>query len=383
MTDQTDEVGGERAGAGRNGAGQVDGGRCLVTARDRELLVLLSMARYLTTDQANALVRPGKHESVGRRRLFVLAGLAPRRRETFQGPLALFEPPYIRRLRFRRTTGERLDWWALTRHGEALAAELLRRDARIERRDVAELFREHWAVLTNLFVALAAPLLARGVRATGLPFQWDATEGTELPWRQYDATAGKERERLLVPDAVLSIPGARRRYLIECEMGTHSIVSASDEKVGATLRKTERYDAFFGGATAAAGEKTFYQRSFPDNWPAEVLYLVRTASRRDSVNAALESWRQGRGSVWVTAKAVTLAEAMAELAPLLGLGLPAPQTQTASRTASAADLDVLRRFYQEALLALRSAGASLPDSLRASALEARAVLEPRASAGGQ
>src|SRR5262245_56331766 len=119
MTEQMDEAGEEQAGAGRNGAGQVDSGRCLVTSRDRELLVLLSMARYLTTDQANALVRPGKHESVGRRRLFVLAGLAPRRRGTVQhGPLALFDPPYIRRLRFRRTTGERLDWWALTRHGE-------------------------------------------------------------------------------------------------------------------------------------------------------------------------------------------------------------------------------------------------------------------------
>ena len=84
--------------------------RCLVTARDRELLVLKSMARYLTTGQANALVRPGRDESVGRRRLFTLAGLAPRARgRARRAPPTLFAPPYVRRLHFRPTTGERVD----------------------------------------------------------------------------------------------------------------------------------------------------------------------------------------------------------------------------------------------------------------------------------
>src|SRR5436190_1587154 len=108
----------------------------------------------------------GRDESVGRRRLFTLAGLAPRARGRARcAPPALFAPPYVRRLRFRRTMGERVDLWALTREGEALAAEVLGREVRVERRDVAEPFREHWAALTDLFVGLAAPLLARGARA--------------------------------------------------------------------------------------------------------------------------------------------------------------------------------------------------------------------------
>jgi len=81
--------------------------------------------------------------------------------------------------------------WALTRPGEALAAEVLGREARVERRDVSEPFREHWAVLTNLFVGLVAPLLARGVRARALPLVWDPSESTDLPWREYDAEAGR------------------------------------------------------------------------------------------------------------------------------------------------------------------------------------------------
>src|SRR5689334_11273362 len=143
----------------RTGGG--DGARGLVTARDRELMALMAISRYLTTAQANTLVRPGKHESVGRRRLFTLAGLAPRARGRRGGPPpAIFQPPYLRRLRFRRTMGERVDLWALTRQGEALAAEVLGREPHVERQDVSEPFREHWAVLTNLFVGLAAPLLA-------------------------------------------------------------------------------------------------------------------------------------------------------------------------------------------------------------------------------
>ena len=361
-----------------------------VTARDRELLALLSMARYLTTAQANALVRPGRDESVGRRRLFTLAGLAPRARgRARRAPPVLFAPPYVRRLVFRRTTGERVDLWALTRRGEALAAEVLGREFRVERRDVSEPFREHWAVLTDLLVGLAAPLLARGVRARALPFQWDPSEATDLPWREYDAEAGKVRERLMVPDAVLALPGARRRYLVECEMGTHSIVAASDEKAGATLHKVERYDEFFAGFEDSASRVTFYEKAFPDGWPAEVLFLVRTDGRRERVNAALAHWRAGRGKCAVSARAVTMDDALRELGVAVGAAPPAalssPPAEGVARLAPD-DFDALRRFYQEALRALGSAGQPLPEALRATALRARAVLsregQPPASATG-
>lgn len=370
-----DEADGRDAKDGRDG---LDGARCLVTARDRELMALMSISRYLTTAQANALVRPGKHESVGRRRLFTLAGLAPRARGRRGGPPpALFQPPYLRRLRFRRMTGERMDFWALTRQGEALAAEVLGREPRVERGDVSEPFREHWAVLTDLFVGLAVPLLARGVRACALPLQWDPGEAAELPWRQYDAEAGKVRARAMVPDAVLALPGARRRYLVECEMGTHSIVATSDEKAGATVRKLERYDEFFGGYDDSANRVTFYEKAFPDGWPAEVLFLVRKTTRRDNVNAALARWRAERGRCTVTARAVTLDDALKEICPLLGAPPPEPRTRPEAEDSARLDQDdveAFRRFYQQALLELRAAGRPLPDELRASALRARAVL---------
>lgn len=358
----------------RDGSGQ---SRCMVTERDRDLLALMSITRYLTTKQANALVRPGRDESVGRRRLFTLAGLAPRARgRRRQEPVALFDPPLVRRLMFRSTTGERVSQWALTRQGEALAAAVLGRDPRLERRDVSEPFREHWAVLTDLFVGIAAPLLARGLKPRDLPLKWDPCETTDLPWREYDTTAGKVRSRLMVPDAVLDLLAARRRFLIECEMGSHSIVAASDEKAGATLRKAERYDEFFSGLDDASSGLTFYAKAFPDRWPAEVVFLVRTDSRRDRVNAALDRWRAERLRVTVLARALTLADAVAEFRAATGAAAPS----AAPPGLPDQDLDVLRRFYQEALLELKAAGRTLPAAFRATALRARTVLSRADSA---
>ena len=70
-------------------------------------------------------------------------------------------------------------------------------------------------------------------------------------------------------------------------MGTHSIVAVSDEKAGATISKVERYDEFFAGYAQASARLTFYGKSYPDQWPAEVLFLVRKAGRRNAVNAAI------------------------------------------------------------------------------------------------
>jgi hypothetical protein len=290
-----------------------------VTANDRALIALLSMTRYLARAQAAALRWPGREASVARRRLLQLAGIG-RARGPGQGrpQRGLFRPPYLRRLWYRRASGECVELWALTRHGEALAAEAAGRPPRVYAGDLSEPVREHWAAMTDLFVSLVVPLMARGVTPAELPIRWDARDSTELPWHQYDMTAGKVRERLMVPDAILEIPGAGRRYLVECEMGSHSIVAASDEKAGATVRKADRYDEFFGGFADVAGKVRFYEQAFPDRWPAEVLFLVCTPSRRASVNAALDRWRTERVRVAVRARAVTVEEASRELGALLG-----------------------------------------------------------------
>ena len=191
--------------------------RCKLTERDRDLVCLLAITRYLTTAQANALLRPGRDESVGRQRLFILAGLTPKRqtnRVHRKRPLSVFSPPYIRRLLFRSTAGARVDVWALTNHGYALAEQVLGRERKVHREDVSEMFLAHWTVLTDLFVGLAAPLLARGVKVRDLPFHWDPSDSNYLPWKEYDADNNVVRPRVIVPDAVLEFPGLKRRYFI-------------------------------------------------------------------------------------------------------------------------------------------------------------------------
>jgi hypothetical protein len=282
----------------------------VVTARDRELICLISIARYLSTEQANRLVRPGRHESVGRRRLIALAGILPTPhtgRPRQRGVPQVFSPQFLRRVRFRKASGERVDLWALEPRGHALAFDFLGSARKFSKSDVGEHFLEHWATLTQLFVELAAPFLERGTKAAELPFRWEPNDTNGLPWQQYDMEAGKMRARRIIPDAVLELPQAKKRFFIECEMGTHSIVATSDEKAGATLAKTERYDEFLA---SRGSEPSFYRQAFADGWPSEVLYLVRKDSRAHSINRALETWRKGRGTC-VRARAGTLPEAVA------------------------------------------------------------------------
>jgi hypothetical protein len=243
-----------------------------------------------------------------------------------------------------------VDLWAVTLAGYALAVQQLGAERKLTREDVGPAFLEHSMTLTDLFVGLAAPYVAGGARAAELPFWWDPIDSKQLPWEEYDSNAEKLRARRIVPDAVLEIPGVRRRYFVECEMGTHSIAAASDEKAGATLAKTERYDEFFSGG--------FYAQSFPDEWPAEVLYLVRTDSRKASVNAALEKWARGRTGIAVRARASTLANAEAELRPLLPAAVPRatpvvrpPRALSITR----GEAEAFKRFYQESLRRLSAA----------------------------
>ena len=330
--------------------------RGIITPRDRELVALIAMARYLSTAQANQLLRPGRSESVGRRRLYALAGITGRARSGASGSgRAVFDPPYLRRLRFRASSGERFDLWALTPQGYALALQVLGTERKLNREDVGEAFLEHSMVLTDLFVALAAPLLAAGCPVSRLPFRWDPTDSKHLPWEQYDASADKVRARRIVPDAVLELAAPPRRFFIECEMGSHSIVAASDEKAGATLAKTERYDEFFAGG--------FYRQAYPDGWPAEVLYLVRSEGRMGSVNAALARWRQGRTGRAVNARALTHARAEAELRPLLPASVPpSPPPPGRELTVTRTEVESLKRFFQESLIRLESARKQLRHS---------------------
>jgi hypothetical protein len=285
----------------------------------------------------------------------------------------------VRRLRFRRASGERLDFWALAPRGEILATEVLGREIRSERDDLSEPLREHWAATTDLFVGLAAPLLSAGTNVQALALQWISGSANPLPWTEYDQAAGKSRARLIVPDATLVLPERRLRVFVECEMGGHSVVSASDEKSGSTIRKIERYEQFLTSCCDVSARRTHYEACFADGWPAEVLFLVRSESRRDTINGALRQWRSGRQARGATVRVQTLAEAIGALQIHQPSAEPRPvgagtKVQTAAPLA-VAETALLRRFYQAALLQLRASGQELSEEFRNTARQARHVLQ--------
>jgi len=361
----------------KNGLGSAEGRpQGIITALDKELIALIGIARYLSTRQAHELLRRNKQESVSRRRLAALAGLSrlskPNRVPKLQPRRALFNPPYLRRILFRSSCGERSALWALTPHGFALACQVLGSERKVNREDISEAFLDHSNVLTDLFVDLAKPMLEAGCPAKCLPFRWRPSDTTRLPWEQYDATVDRIRARRIIPDAVLEIPSVKRRFFIECEMGSHSIIAASDEKAGATLAKVERYDEFFAGP--------FYHQTHADKWPAEVLFLVRTDGRRDAVNAAIKQWTQGRTGLAVAAQALTHAQAAAKLFPLLPVQSHSPLVAPAPAllVLQTGEVETIRRFYQESLRRLDDAGQKLrrptdPDFLSI-ASQLRAIL---------
>lgn len=126
-----------------------------------------------------------------------------------------------------------------------------------------------------------------------LPFRWTTTEDTRLPWTEYDRKSGKTLERLIQPDGLLELLAPRPRLILECEMGTRSIVG-NEHKGGASIAKAERYEKFIGGLADPKSGETFYARQIPDRAPPEVRFLATSEARRDSVHAALATWRKER-----------------------------------------------------------------------------------------
>jgi hypothetical protein len=235
------------------------------------------------------------------------------------------EPPMLRPLGFRSFDGEPQQLWALTTAGYAVARAELRRPLRVPRMDIGAAFAEHFVRLTDLFVELVLPYLLASVAVGKLPFLWDVTEQVELPWRE-GSPSGTERMRVVRPDAVLEIPAARRRYFVECETGSHTLVPRSPEKHQATLRKLERYEAYVCGLADVRARLSHYRLSHPDGWPCEVLFLVPTQGRQESMASVLATFRSGRGGQSVMAHALVLPEAVAHLSKLLP---PAPAAEPA------------------------------------------------------
>jgi hypothetical protein len=273
-----------------------------LTERDRLLIAFLATARYLTSKQVARLVFPGRADSTLSERLNALAEA--------NDPNA-----YLRRLSYRTYEGKIVVVWALSKIGYHVAEGVLGGEVKIPRQDIGADFLEHSTTCSQLFVFLAQKQSREEIATLPTAFRWFASEGQGYPYGEYDMEHGKRKERLLQPDAVLEVPHAKRRFFVEMEMGTHPIASAQEERIGATLKKAERYEKFILGV---AGKETYYSESFPERMYPEVLYLVTSAKRRDNVNKALVEWHKNRPGQKVPMRALILSEASRELRALIG-----------------------------------------------------------------
>jgi hypothetical protein len=302
--------------------------------RDRELLALLGLCRYLTANQVVALELLGRTEKAAAHRLRRLSGGGPA-----QGwP---FSPPLVRTVAYRAFTGEPLRLWGLAPAGCAVAAGELARVVKAFRADVGAVFAEHFVFLTELFVRLARPYLAAGILPRALPFRWNVAEDVELPWRDRDET-GCEKTRVIRPDAVLELHSAERRLFIECEMGTNTLTPLGPEKPQSTVRKLERYDAYVSGFADVPARLSHYRRKYPDGWRCEVLFLVGSESRRRATSAALAACLDNLAGTRLSASAFTLEEAAGHCLSLL----PAPHPG-ASAVARDRNREAPSPFYGE------------------------------------
>jgi len=317
-----------------------------LTDRDRQLLGLLAVARYLSTEQLSRLLYASRNVDNMRRRFLRLAG------EGSRG----FRPEYIRRLFYRTYEGHHLDMWTLTNTGHAVAEIVLGTALKIPRRDVGAAFREHTIMLNELFVALMMPPGGGYARAKQNEFRWICSDAVRLPWKQHLGMGSRTPDRLVLPDAALEIPSARRRFFLECEMGTHPILSAPHPKPGSTVAKVDSYEGFLRSYVDAGATQTFYARMYPDNYAPEVLFLVRTPHRAKSINEAIQQWRQSTGSQACIARALTIDEARDELLKLLRRRPHREEKREGAGTArglSPEDIATVRRFYNATVLAFK------------------------------
>ena len=359
------EAGGGSASDREAGAErEVGSWRGRLTARDRELLGHLGLVRYLRTNQIAEMMFRGRAQSVQSARLGELADR--------QGNCRAL----VKRLWFVNGEGRRVQVWALTPSGYGLAEEVLGRRIKIPRHDVASQFLEHATGVNELYVALTkrsdAPRGADWSARRGKPaddfarvptvFRWVPGEDLELPFAEYVRGEDRSRDRRLQPDAMLEDPVRKRRYLIEYETGSATVRNTQHKT--ATLTKLARYSHFILGFADAYGKATYYSKHFADGYTPVVLFIARTAARRETIAEAVAGWAGREMSPRFQVRSLTVEQACAEFRALI-LGekpavlaqattvAPPPRASQAGVLLSWKELELLQHFQAEALHAIQ------------------------------
>lgn len=290
----------------------------ILNERDRALLSYVGIARYASAEQLHRLFFDGRSKKQTYRRLakLSLAGNRPG------------EGACLRRLQYRRREGNGVPVWALTAYGRTLVVPLVPWLRPPAAHDVGARFLEHTLVLNDVLAGLVERL--RGVAAAplaALPFRWLSEDDGVLEFELYDRKTGATSKAVLKPDAIVDVPGRRRRLFLEAETGTQSIATANPDRTGAITSKLARYAAFFTGLARDTGRETWYEAAFPDRFVPRLVFLVHSDERRARVSAAVKTWLGGSGSDRFQVLVYTFADAARVLAPYIVNGTlhaPAP-----------------------------------------------------------
>lgn len=370
---EEDAEGEREEGAGverEDGAEAMQAHATKLTDRDRDILGLLAITRYLTVQQIHRLAFAGGHISAAYRRLLKLS----------RGD---GQAPFVRQRFFRTYDGNRVAVWAPTPRGVMAASARAGGLPELPRHDVGAQFLEHAIQLNELFVALWQTETGRCARVAHPSFRWIPSDCVRLTWGEYEMMNGRRQLRIIQPDAVLELPVQRRRYFLECEMGGHTISPGPSKPPGATLSKAERYQTYLCGYADLASGRAHYDARYPDRFQPEVLFLVRSTGRAESINAALAAWKKRTPERrYAVMRAITFEVAAGELRGLVGLPLrpnmlPGPAVP-ATLTITREEALLLRRYVHESWAALKRARATFRQLQRSDLPEYPGSLESMA-----
>ena len=283
----------------------------VLTKNDPQLLAVLGMARYLSTTQVHRLglvgATPSTHYKNVCRRLRRLA-----------------EGGLVRRLVARKWGGAELPVWTLTPEGLAVAGSVCPFLRALPQKDVSTHFLEHTTLLNDTLVDLVVSLRKSPLAPLAdLPFRWLPEEENPLQFSHYDDDRGGMKTAAIKPDAILELGPLARRFFLEAETGTQSISTADPLNTGAIISKVQRYSAYCTRFADRERTKTCYQRDFSDGLFPEVVFLVRSAARRQRVEKAIEKWKGAARLDRVQFRVLTFEEAANEIEALLRGTTPA------------------------------------------------------------
>lgn len=352
-----------------------------VGERDRELLGYLATCRLLSTSQVQRLVFHDAALRPVQRRLQILGGKRPGEgrvgveAEGEGGSSGMSPVLQVYRV-MSPDDGKPAVAWGLSARGRYLAQELLNREEAGSAADVGPAFVLHEVKLNELFVGLVTAVPHEGNpvrRGRGARwgrfwpnlgrFTWASSESARLPWRAVEGE--KLRDKLIVPDAIVTVASAKRRFFLEYESGVQPIVASDPKRRGATLAKLSQYERFVRSFDDAAAKRTFYAARFPDGFPPTVVILSHSARRQASVRQAVQEW-MGEEQRRIAVEVWTPEEALQHLGRVvygrdLGKAAPQPAAEVAPAPAlpegsvvlSRSEAELVRDFFIEGIRAIK------------------------------